>query len=198
VIFTALPLPGAFRLEPELVPDERGFFARLWCADEFAAQGLRTDFVQSSVSFNRSRGTLRGLHYQLPPHAETKVVRCIRGAVFDCLVDLRPDSPTYRHWHSCELSAENRHSLYIPEGVAHGFQTLVDDTELLYEITAAYAPAAARGIRWNDPAFAIEWPMAEPILSARDQSYPNYEPHPVLIPNSGSTTGQEGSWAASW
>jgi dTDP-4-dehydrorhamnose 3,5-epimerase len=173
VIFTALPLPGAFRLEPELLADERGFFARLWCADEFAIHGLQANFVQSSISFNARRGTLRGLHYQVPPHAETKLVRCIRGSVFDCLVDLRPDSPTYRQWHSCELSADNRHALYIPEGIAHGFQTLADDTELLYEITATYAPAAARGVRWNDEKLSIGWPYPErAVMSDRDANLP--------------------------
>ena len=173
MIFTALPLPGAFRLEPELLADERGFFARLWCAKEFAAHNLRTDFVQSSVSFNARRGTLRGLHYQSPPHDETKLVRCIRGAVFDCLVDLRPRSPTYRQWYSCELSAENRHALYIPAGIAHGFQALVDDTELLYEITVAYAPASARGIRWDDAKLSIRWPYPErAVVSERDANLP--------------------------
>ena len=198
MIFTALPLPGANTIEPEPAADERGFFARLWCAREFAARGLRTDFVQSSISSNRHRRTLRGLHYQIPPHAETKLVRCIRGAAFDVIVDLRPESPTYLQWHACELSAENGRAVYIPEGLAHGFQTLTDDTELLYEITPCYAPEHARGARWNDPVFSIEWPIDEPILSARDRSYSNYEPHAVLIPDPRATTSQEGLWAASW
>jgi len=180
VIFTALRLPGAYAIEPEPATDERGFFARLWCAREFAARGLRTDFVQSSISSNRRRGTLRGLHYQLAPHAEAKLVRCIRGAAYDVIVDLRPESPTFQQWHACELTPENGHAVYIPEGVAHGFQTLTDDTELLYEITACYAPQHARGARWNDPAFAIDWPVDGPIVSSRDQSYPNYPLQPAL------------------
>jgi len=173
VIFTALPLPGAYLIEPEPATDERGFFARLWCAQEFAARGLRADFVQSSISSNRRRGTLRGLHYQLPPHVETKLVRCIRGAVFDCIVDLRPQSPTYQQWHACELTAENGHAIYIPEGLAHGFQTLADDTVLHYEITAAYSAHHAQGIHWNDAKLSIRWPLAAPlIMSEKDQHLP--------------------------
>jgi dTDP-4-dehydrorhamnose 3,5-epimerase len=175
VIFTALRLPGAYAIEPEPAADDRGFFARLWCAKEFSDRGLRTDFMQSSISSNRRRGTLRGLHYQLPPHAEAKLVRCIRGAAFDCVVDLRPESPTYLQWHAIELTAENGRAVYIPEGIAHGFQTLADNTELLYEITAPFAPESARGLRWNDTALSIKWPLDEPILSSRDRSYPNYE-----------------------
>lgn len=170
MIFTALPLPGAYRIEPELRTDERGFFTRLWCAQEFAAHGLRTDFAQSSLSSNRRRGTLRGLHYQIAPHAETKLVRCIRGAAFDCLVDLRPASPTYKKWCGVELTAENRHAVYIPEGLAHGFQTLTDDTELHYEITPQFEPTAARGIVWNDSVLAIDWPILPPtVISEKDQ-----------------------------
>ena len=173
MIFTPLPLPGAYAIEPELAGDERGFFARVWCAEEFVARGLRTDFAQSSISYNRRRGTLRGIHYQAPPHGETKLVRCIRGAVFDCVVDLRPDSPTFRQWYGCELTAENRHALYVPEGVAHGFQTLADDTELLYEITASYSPLHAQGIRWNDAQLSIRWPYPErPVVSERDANLP--------------------------
>jgi dTDP-4-dehydrorhamnose 3,5-epimerase len=173
VIFTALPLAGAYAIEPEPATDERGFFARLWCAREFAARGLRTDFVQSSVSFNRRRGTLRGLHYQEPPHAETKLVRCIRGAAFDVIVDLRPKSPTYLQWYGCEITGENRRAIYIPEGLAHGFQTLVDDTELLYEIAPHHAPEHARGIRWNDERLQIAWPIVGPlIISQKDQQLP--------------------------
>jgi dTDP-4-dehydrorhamnose 3,5-epimerase len=170
VILTALPLPGAYRIEPELRTDERGFFTRLWCAQEFASYGLRTDFVQSSLSSNRQRGTLRGLHYQIPPHAETKLVRCIRGAAFDCLVDLRTESPSYKKWCAIELTAENRHAVYIPAGLAHGFQTLTDDTELLYEITTQFDPTAARGIVWNDSILAIDWPILPPtVISEKDQ-----------------------------
>ena len=170
MILTALALSGAYRIEPELRTDERGFFTRVWCAQEFAAHGLRTDFVQSSISSNRRRGTLRGLHYQLSPHAETKLVRCIRGAAFDCLVDLRPQSTTYKQWCALELTAENYHAVYIPEGLAHGFQTLTDDTELLYEITTYCEPTAARGILWSDPTLAITWPILPPsVISEKDR-----------------------------
>ena len=173
MIFTALALSGAYRIEPELTTDERGFFARVWCARQFAERGLRADFVQSSISSNKRHGTLRGLHYQSPPHAETKLVRCIHGAAFDVIVDLRPDSPTFRQWHGCELTAENRHAVYIPEGLAHGFQTLTDDTEMLYEITSHHSPAHAAGIRWNDVQLSIRWPYSEkPVISERDANLP--------------------------
>ena len=165
---------GVFVVEPEPIRDERGFFARVFCVDEFAAAGLITEFVQSSVSFNEQAGTLRGLHFQAEPHAETKLVRCTRGAIFDVVVDLRPDSPTYRRWLSRELTADNRLALYIPPGCAHGFQTLVAASEVLYHITPRYHAPSARGVRWNDPAFGIVWPPAERrILSERDSSYPD-------------------------
>ena len=170
MIFTELPLTGAFLIEPERLSDERGFFARVLCTRDFAARGLKTDFVQSSISFNNRVGTLRGLHYQEPPHAETKLVRCTQGAAFDVLLDLRPDSPTYKLWYGLEITAENRRAVYIPEGIAHGFQTLCDDTELLYSISSYYEPAAARGVRWNDPTLAIAWPISPPsIISEKDQ-----------------------------
>lgn len=173
MIFTALSLSGAYLIEPELATDERGFFGRLWCAHEFAERGLRADFLQSSISSNRKRGTLRGLHYQSPPHEETKFVRCIRGAVFDVIVDLRPDSPTFKKWHGCELTSDNRYAMYIPAGIAHGFQTLTHDAELLYEITSYYSPAHARGVRWNDRQLNIDWPIPDkPILSERDTNLP--------------------------
>lgn len=174
MIFTPLPLAGAFRIEPQRAADERGYFARLWCKEEFAARGLTTSFVQSSISYNRHRGTLRGLHYQLPPHAETKLVRCIRGAAFDVIVDLRPASATCGGHYACELTAENQLALYVPAGFAHGFQTLADDTELLYEISEPYAPDFARGIRWNDESLAIRWPLDDLIVSSRDRSLPNF------------------------
>ena len=174
MIFHPLPLPGAYRIEPEPRTDERGFFARIWCADEFANHGLQANFVQSSISFNKHRGTLRGLHYQEPPHAETKLVRCIRGAVFDVIVDLRSHSPAYKQWAACELTADNRCALYIPEGIAHGFQTLTDDAELSYEISPSYELTAARGIHWNDPDLAIAWPLSPPsIISERDNQLPH-------------------------
>ena len=176
MILTALPLRGAYRIEPELRTDERGFFTRLWCSQEFTAHGLRSDFVQSSLSANRCRGTLRGLHYQRPPHAETKLVRCIHGAAFDCLVDLRPNSPTFKQWCAVELTAENRHAVYIPEGLAHGFQALADNTELLYEITTYYSSPHSAGVRWNDQQLGIRWPLPDnPILSDRDANLPLLE-----------------------
>lgn len=173
MIFTPLPLAGAYLIEPERHEDERGFFARVWCFREFTAYGLKTDFVQSSISCNRRRGTLRGLHYQEAPHAETKLVRCTQGAAFDVLVDLRPDSPSFKRWHACELTAENRAAVYIPEGFAHGFQTLSPDTELLYSIFPYYEPGASHGVRWNDPTLEIAWPLnPPPVISDRDQLLP--------------------------
>ncbi len=168
-----LALTGAYLIEPERLEDERGFFARTFCAAEFAARGLRATVAQCSVSYNRRRGTLRGLHYQAPPHEEAKLVRSTRGAAYDVIVDLRPGSATFRQWVGVELSAENRRMLYIPEGFAHGFQTLVDDTELFYQMSTAYVPEAARGIRWDDPDLAIAWPPAAArVISPRDLALP--------------------------
>jgi len=173
MIFTELALSGAFLVESERLEDERGFFARTFCAAEFAARGLRPPIVQCSVSYNRRRGTLRGLHYQASPHEEAKLVRCTHGAVYDVIVDIRPGSATFRQWAGIGLSAENRRALYVPEGFAHGFQTLVDDTELFYQASAAYVPEAARGIRWDDPALAIAWPPAAArVISPRDLALP--------------------------
>ena len=170
--FEPLVISGAFRIHITPSSDERGFFARRFCADTFRSQGLKTDFVQRSISYNVRRGVLRGLHFQAAPHGETKLVRCIRGGAFDVLVDLRASSPTYGRWHGEEITAENRTILYIPEGVAHGFQTLVDDTEIDYEITPDADPALARGVRFDDPALAIPWPVANPILNDRDRAWP--------------------------
>jgi dTDP-4-dehydrorhamnose 3,5-epimerase len=167
--FVALPIPGAFRIELEKRVDERGFFARTFCTDEFRAQGLVTDFVQRSISFNARRGTLRGLHYQCAPHGETKIVGCPAGAAFDVMVDLRRSSPTFGRWHAETISAADRASIYIPAGCAHGFQTLVDDTELSYDITPAYVAAAGRGVAFDDPALAIAWPLRNAVLSEEDR-----------------------------
>jgi dTDP-4-dehydrorhamnose 3,5-epimerase len=172
MIFEPLPIPGAFRIRLRPVADERGFFARRFCAETFRDHGLETDFVQRSVSFNIRRGTLRGLHYQASPHAETKLVRCTRGAAFDVLVDLRPGSPGRGTWHGEEISADSGTVLYIPAGVAHGFQTLMEDTEIDYEITPAYVPGAVRGIRFDDPALAIDWPISDAVISERDRALP--------------------------
>jgi len=174
VIFTETVLSGAYVIDLEPQADERGFFARIWCAREFAARGLESRLVQSSVSVNTRRGTLRGIHYQAPPHAEVKLVRCTRGAVFDVIIDLRPDSATYLRPFGIELTAENRLALYIPKGFAHGFQTVVDDTEVFYHMSEVYVAAAGRGLRWNDPTFGVPWPIVPPILLARDATYPDF------------------------
>ena len=172
MIFTRLEIKGVFLIEPERYEDERGFFARTFCIEEFSAHGLDSVVAQCNVSYNRRRGTLRGLHYQAPPYAEVKLVRCTAGAAFDVVVDIRQDSPTFKKWLGVELSAKNRKMLYIPDGLAHGFQTLEDDTELFYQMSKAYVPEAARGIKWDDPVIGIAWPMAPLIVSSRDQNYP--------------------------
>lgn len=171
--FTETPLAGAFLIEIDPHVDERGFFARTVCRDEFAKFGLGAEFVQQSVSYNNRRGIVRGLHLQIAPHQEDKLVRVTGGAVFDVVVDLRPASPTRGHWHAVELSARNRRALYVPRGLAHGFQTLTDDAEVLYQMTAQYYPAAARTLHWRDPALAIDWPAPDDaILSPADAGAP--------------------------
>jgi dTDP-4-dehydrorhamnose 3,5-epimerase len=172
--FTPSDLADIVIVDVEPHVDGRGLFARTFCEAEFAAAGLPTRFVQSSVSFNTRRGTLRGLHYQAPPKPEAKLVRCTRGTIHDVVVDLRPSSATFLRWISVELTAENRRALYIPGGCAHGFQTLTDDAEVLYLMTEFYAPELARGVRWNDPVFGVEWPIADPRLSERDATYPDF------------------------
>ncbi len=171
----SLPLSGACLLELEPVSDERGFFARTWCAEEFKRLGLNPKLVQCSISWNARRGTLRGLHYQTEPYAEAKLIRCCSGAIYDVIVDIRPASPTYGKWAAAELTSENRKMLYTPEGFAHGFQTLVENTEVSYQISASYQPEYARGVRWNDPVFGIEWPISRPILSARDRGFADHK-----------------------
>ncbi len=171
MIFTRTALDGAYLIELESAQDDRGFFARSFCRQEFEAHGLNPRIAQCNVSFTRARGTLRGLHYQEAPYAEAKLMRCTQGAVWDVIVDLRRDSPSFKRWHGVELSAANRLALYAPEGVAHGFQTLVGDSEILYLMSESYHPEAARGARWNDPAFGIEWPIASPHMSERDRSF---------------------------
>ncbi len=172
---TPTKLPGVFVIDIEPHGDERGFFARTYCHKQFAAQGLCTQWVQCNVSFNARAGTLRGLHWQAAPHEEIKLVRCTAGAAYDVVVDLRAASPTYRQWVAVELSASNRRAVYIPAGCAHGFQTLVDNTELFYQMSAFYVPQAARGVRWNDPALAIEWPACDArIIAPRDRSFPDW------------------------
>jgi dTDP-4-dehydrorhamnose 3,5-epimerase len=172
------PLPGVWVIELEPIPDERGWFARSFDADEFAARGLDTNIAQCNASFTQRRGTLRGMHYQAEPHGESKLVRCVRGAAFHVALDLRRSSPTYCCWHGAVLSAQNLRALYLPAGFAHGSQTLVDDCALLYQMSHRYVPEAARGVRWDDPAFAIEWPPvaggSTRLLSERDSSFPNW------------------------
>ena len=175
MIFVETRLKGAFIIEPERIEDERGFFARTWCQHEFEARGLNARLAQCNISFNTMKGTLRGMHYQIAPHEETKLVRCTMGAIYDVIVDLRPASPTFKQWEAVELTAGNRRMLYIPGGFAHGFQTLGDETEVFYQMSEFYHPGSSRGARWNDPAFGIAWPLTISTISQRDRSYPLYE-----------------------
>ena len=172
--FIETPLRGAYVIEMEPHRDERGYFARTFCRQEFEARGLNPHLEQCSTSFNVSRGTLRGLHYQAEPYEEAKLVRCARGALYDLIVDLRPGSVSFRKWFAVELTASNLLMLYVPEGFAHGFQTLEDETEVLYQISDSYRPEYARGVRWNDPAFDFRWPMDERVMSERDLSFPDF------------------------
>jgi dTDP-4-dehydrorhamnose 3,5-epimerase len=169
--FEATPLSGAFVVSLQRIEDERGSFARSYCAREFAAQGLEPLAAQCNLSSNVRRGTLRGMHYQAEPHQEAKLVRCTRGALWDVIVDLRPGSPTYRRWHGVELSAANALALYVPRGFAHGFQTLLDDTEVFYQMSEFHHAELARGLRWDDPAIGIRWPLPQPLLSPRDRAF---------------------------
>lgn len=176
MIFAETPLRGAFVIEPEPREDTRGLFARTWCRREFEACGLETRIAQCSTSFNKKKGTLRGMHYQVPPAAETKIIRCTRGSLYDVILDLRPDSSTFTRHFAIVLTAENRKMLYVPTGFAHGFQTLEDDTEVLYQISEFYSPDHARSVRWDDPAFGIRWPEDERTIVERDRSYPDFRP----------------------
>lgn len=176
MIFTETRLKGAFVIDLEPRQDERGFFARAWCRKEFEAHGLNPALVQANLSYNGKRGTLRGLHYQVAPHEEAKLVRCIKGAIYDVIADLRPDSATYLQWIGIELTQENRRMLYVPEGFAHGFQTLEHDTEVFYQVTEFYAPGAERGVRWDDPVLSVQWPDVEDrIVSSKDQTWPPFK-----------------------
>lgn len=172
MIFKATELPGAYIIDPEPFVDERGFFARMWSQEEFAARGLNSKLVQCNTSLNKLKGTLRGMHYQIRPHEEVKLVRCTAGTIYDVMVDLRQDSPTHGRWTGVELSARNRRMVYIPEGFAHGFQTLEDETEVFYQVSEYYHQESARGVRWDDPAFGIDWPLATSVISERDRSHP--------------------------
>jgi dTDP-4-dehydrorhamnose 3,5-epimerase len=175
MILRQTALPDVHVLEPERIEDERGFFARIWEPAELARFGVNPELAHVSLSFNRRKGTLRGLHYQAAPLAEVKIVRCIRGAIFDVAVDLRASSPTFRRWTSVELTADNRLALCIPEGFAHGFQTLSDDTEIMYFISRPYSPEHSRGVRWDDQAFGIAWPADQRTINQRDRTYPDFE-----------------------
>jgi len=175
MIFKETKLPGAYVIEMQRLEDDRGFFGRSFCRHEFVNRGLNPGVAQCSISFNREAGTLRGMHYQKDPHAEDKVVRCTRGILYDVIIDLRPDSPTFKEWIGLELTEENRLMLYVPKGFAHGFQTLTDNTEALYQMSEFYHPESACGFRWNDPTFGIQWPYGErAILSDRDRNWPDY------------------------
>jgi dTDP-4-dehydrorhamnose 3,5-epimerase len=183
VIFSSTRLTDAVIIDVERHGDERGYLARTYCEREFADHGLETRFVQASTIFSPARDTLRGLHFQLPPHGEVKLVRCTRGAARVTIVDLRPDSPSYRRWLGVELSPDNGRLLYVPIGFAQGYQTLVDDTEVAYQMSHEYVPEAASGVRWDDQAFAIEWPPArQRIISERDRAWPDHEPHSPAAP----------------
>lgn len=175
MVFSETALSGAFVIEPEKREDSRGFFARTYCRLEFEKHGLETAVVQTSISFNLRKGTLRGMHYQAAPFEETKLIRCTMGSIYDVIIDLRPLSRTYKKSLAVELSALNRKSLYVPRGFAHGFQTLEDNTEVFYQMSEFYSPEHARGVRWNDPAFAIEWPTAQRNIHERDQRYPDFD-----------------------
>jgi len=175
MIFHETCIKGAFIVEIEKKGDSRGFFARAFCRKELAAHGLNSDVLQANIGVSRSRGTLRGLHYQAPPHEETKLVRCTAGAVFDVILDLRPASPSYKKWLGVELTSETRTMLCVPEGCAHGYLTLADDTEIFYLVSEFYSPSAERGLRWNDPAFGIQWPIAKDlVISDKDRSWPDW------------------------
>ena len=174
MIFRETELNGAFLIEPERLEDNRGFFARAWCRKEFMAHGLTGALVQSNISFNKRTGTLRGMHFQTAPYEEAKLVRCTMGAVYDVIIDLRPDSSTFLRWIAAELTAENRKMLYVPENFAHGYQTLANNTEVFYQVSQFYSPGSEQGLRYNDPTFGIKWPMDVQVISHKDRSWPDY------------------------
>jgi dTDP-4-dehydrorhamnose 3,5-epimerase len=176
MLFCQAKLPGVFEIQVEPHVDERGSFARLWCQKEFEANGIHSKLVQCSISVNTRKGTLRGIHFQAHPHEETKLVRCVKGAIYDVVLDLRPSSPRFMDWFAAELTAANRKAVYIPEGCAHGFLTLEDDTEVFYQMSEFYSAESARGVRWNDLAFGITWPGKVEVISERDRTYPDYKP----------------------
>ena len=174
MIFGETRLKGAYTIDLECVDDHRGFFARTFCREEFNKRGLNSSVAQCNISYNRKKGTLRGMHYQVAPHGEAKLVSCIAGSIYDVIIDLRANSETYCQWLAVEVSAQQRGMLYIPEGFAHGFQSLEDNTEVFYQMFQFYEPTAGRGVRWDDPAFGIEWPDGPRIISDRDKTYPDF------------------------
>ena len=175
MVFLETKLPGVFEVHIEAKPDERGFFARTWCRKEFEAQGLAANLVQCSLSFNKRKGTLRGMHYQIVPHEETKLIRCTQGAIYDVVLDLRPKSPKFREWIAVELTAEKHNMIYVPQGCAHGFLTLEDRSEATYQMSEFQHAEAARGVRWDDPAFQIKWPAKVEVISERDRTYADFQ-----------------------
>lgn len=187
MIFEPLRIPGACVIRPDKIGDDRGFFARVWCQREFEAQGLCIRVAQANISHSRRKGTLRGMHYQVPPATETKLVRCTRGAIYDVILDLRPGSPTRCEWVGVELTAEDRSMLYVPRGFAHGFQTLTDDAEVFYQVSEFYSPENERGLRYNDPSIGIEWPEEVTVISDKDRSWPDYSPDLALAEVESST-----------
>jgi dTDP-4-dehydrorhamnose 3,5-epimerase len=174
MIFKETTLRGAYIIEPDKREDGRGFFTRIWCRSEFEAQGLNPNFVQANLSYNVKKGTLRGMHYQIAPFGESKLVRCTRGSVYDVIIDLRPASPTFRSWLGAELSATNYKMLFVPEGFAHGFLSLADDAELTYQVSQFYHPESEHGVRYDDPAFGIEWPIEIEVISDKDKGWPDF------------------------
>jgi dTDP-4-dehydrorhamnose 3,5-epimerase len=175
MLFHETPIPGAYVLEPHRIHDDRGFFARLWCTDEMSKHGLSTTIRQTNIGVSSKKSTLRGLHYQRAPHAEVKIVRCPRGAIFDVVVDLRPESPTFCRWHGVQLTQENQLALYVPEGCATGYLTLTSDSEIYYHTSAAYHPGSASGVRYDDPAFGIAWPGPAEVMSEQDRTWPDFQ-----------------------
>ncbi len=176
MIFNKTKLDGAYVIEPERLEDHRGFFARVWCENEFSKHGLNSALLQCNIAFNYKKDILRGMHYQVAPYQEVKLVRCTQGSIFDVIVDLRPDSSSYKDWVGVELNAENRHMLYVPEGFAHGYLTLQDNSEVFYQVSQAYTPEAERGLRWDDPAFNIAWPYTDDLtISGKDKAWSYYK-----------------------
>lgn len=181
--FEKLPLEGAYLIEQDLINDERGFFSRLFCPEEVRLQGIDPQILQINNSYSAAKGTLRGMHYQLPPKQEMKWVRCIRGAIYDVILDLRPSSPTFGQWYGETLSADNRRMMYVPKGFAHGFLTLTEPSEIIYFVSESYSKEKERGVRWNDPAFSIRWPFAPQVISEKDRAHPDFDPSYHLSPD---------------